>query len=86
MRIKVKNINHMNDILFYGGFDQSQDLVVIMNKNTLNKFTREFNKELYEKSHIRDLKWEDPEWFAQYNGVLIAIGNWLEDNEVDIKL
>lgn len=86
MRIKVKNINHLNDILFYGGFGKSKELTVIMNRNTLENFVLDFNKEFHNKIAIWDKKWDDPDWFAQHNGILIAIGEWLEDGEVDIKI
>lgn len=86
MRIKVKNINHLNDILFYGGFGKSKELTVIMNRNTLENFVLDFNKEFHNKIAMWDKKWDDPDWFAQHNGVLIAIGEWLGDGEVDIKI
>ncbi len=86
MRIKVKNIDHLNDILFYGGFSVNEELTVIMSKSTLEKFITDFKEKFYERTNIWNSKWGDPELFAQYNGVPIAIGNWLEDGEVDIKL
>ena len=86
MRIKVKSIDHLNDILFYGGFGHSKELTVIINRPTLKRFVLDFSDKLYERTHVWSPEWADPDWFAQNNGVPIAIGNWLEDGEVDIKL
>ena len=86
MKIKINNLDDLNDILFYAGFGVARDsLVCVMNQTTLETLTINFIKEHkdIEKKypHI-----EDPLWFAENNGVHFAIGNWLKNGEVDIKL
>lgn len=87
MKVKVKNLDHLNDILFYAGFGVARDsLVCVMNTNTLNKLTANFAEKYDNKKYTFYPIWKDPAFFARYNGVHFAIGEWLEDGEVDIKL
>lgn len=93
MKVKIKNLDHLNDILFYGCFGMARDsLVCVMNTNTLNKLTTDFAENFVKKYKYDNKKYtiysmlKDPAFFAKNNGVHFAIGEWLEDGEVDIKL
>ena len=66
--------------------DSMEPVTIIMNRTTLENFVLDFNRKFYNKIKVWDKKWDDPDWFAQHNGVLMAIGEWLENGEVDIKL
>lgn len=85
MRVKIKNLNHLNDILFYAGFGYAGDnLVCIMNNYTLNKITQNFNETFLFQHKVKSII--SPQDFMNKNGVHISIGEWLEDMEVDIKI
>lgn len=87
MKVKIKNLDHLNDILFYGCFGMARDsLVCVMNTNTLNKLTTNFSEKYDNDNYNFYSPWKDPSYFAKNNGVHFAIGEWLEDGEVDIKL
>lgn len=87
MKVKINNLDQLNDILFYAGFGMAKDsLVCVMNYNTIRKLTSDFAKKYKQKCYMWNPFWENPSWFAVNNGVHFATGEWLEDGEVDIKL
>ena len=89
MKVKIDNIDQLNDILFYAGFGCAKDsLVCVMNYDTLTKIVRDFRQKYRESFGEKwsSSFWENPFWFAANNGVHFAIGDWLEYGEVDIKL
>ena len=91
MKVKIDNIDQLNDILFYASFGCAKDsLVCVMNNKTLNKLTADFTAKYKDAFKRYGNNWYSlysiPEWFAINNGVHFAVGNWLEDGEVDIKL
>ena len=87
MIVKINNLKELNNIVFNAGFGQCKSLVLVMNYRTLGMLTANFKGEYFSNfKETWNKKWEDPEWFARYNGIPMAIGNWLEDGEVDIKI